>query len=151
MIEYKLLDIGKGIIPERESRQFIKEVELSFGIRDEKATAIFGFADGTSAYKTLEKGRCRLSLEGREGSVSVCVAVLNGDAEPRKWECEAIKITRTKIDTYIVAPDDQDIRQCFIDLCIENENIRTKMRELEEKYDKLSGRLDALMEGYDLI
>ena len=150
MIEYKLMNIGKGIIPVREPQQFDIEAEFSFGLSDGKATAIFEFADGTSSYKTLEDGACRLSLAGREGSISVCVAILNGDAEPRKWMCEPIKVSRTGADTYVVAPDDQDIRKLFVELCIENENIRVQMTALEEKIEKLSGRFDTLMEGYDL-
>jgi hypothetical protein len=151
MIKYKLLSTSKGIILDRTPKKNVKTVGLKFDIYDKDATVIFGFEDGTNSYKPIEDGICKLSLEGKEGSIAISVAILNGDANPKKWVCEALKVIPLPEGKYIVIPDDQDVRQLVADLCLENETIRGQFSALTKDVKNLSDKLDALMDGYDLI
>jgi hypothetical protein len=151
MIKYKLLSTSKGIILDRTPKKIAKSVSLKFDTRDKDATVIFGFEDGTNSYKPIEDGICKFAPEGREGSITISVAILNGDANPQKWICEALKIIPLSDGGYIVIPDDQDVRQLVSELYLENENMRGQFDALAEDFKNLSDKVDSLMEGYDLI
>lgn len=149
-MEYKLLDIGVGVILTRQPEILSGEISVSFVNAPEGATAIFEEKAGDSFYRELSSdGTCSLP-PSISGEVRVSVAVFSGVARPKRWICEEFKVCKEQNGCILVAPNDMNLPQTVVELRLENEAIREELKNTNEKYNKLYEALEKIMEGYDL-
>ena len=102
-------------------------------------------------FREIKSGLCDLPLRRFDsGSVSLTVAVLNGDTGSPRWQCEEMKLQRLDENNILVLPNDADLPSVVSELTIELSEMRCTFAELYDKYAELSERLNRIMEGYDL-
>ena len=150
-MEYKLFD-EKGVILTRQPTIVEAEDEMIVFFFDApaNATAIFETADGREYYRILSEGLCSISIAKIFGEIKVTVAVMGGDAPSVRWLCEEINIKLLEDGKVLISPNDMNLPQKVVDLQLENQEIKEMYRKLEARYEELNGKLDKIMEGYDV-
>lgn len=149
-MEYKLLDNGVGVILTRQPEIVEDELFIDFVDAPADATAIFETKGGNTYYRLISDGLCSLPVKKIIGEVKVTVALLNGETPPRRWLCEEFKVSIQRNGGALVAPNDMNLPQRFVELKLENESIRQNQERLEGRVKELEDRLEKLLEGYDL-
>ena len=143
-MKYKLIDKERGVIlsrsPEFCEDKLLCEIE---GV-PEGATAIFEHKEGRMKYfREIKSGLCDLPLRRFDsGSVSLTVAVLNGDTGSPRWQCEEMKLQRLDENNILVLPNDTDLPSVVSELTIELSEMRRTFADLCGKYAELSERLN---------
>lgn len=148
-MKYKILDNGTAVVLTRQPELVYEELYIDFSDAPSGATAIFEVG-GSSLYRLLDGGACSVPADKLGGVVKVTVALLDGSARPRKWSCEELLAEKQKSGGVLVAPNDMNLPQRFIELKLENETIRRDQKRIEDRIKELECQLKKLLEGYDL-
>ena len=149
-MQYKIFENGTGVIltrqPDLEQNDlFVEFVDAPLG-----ATAIFETKNGDSFYRVLEDGVCSFPVSRLSGEVKVTLAILDGKTPPHRWICEEFKVSNLKNGGTLIAPNDMNLPQRFVELKLENEVIRKANERLEKRLSDLENQFEKLLEGYDL-
>jgi hypothetical protein len=147
-MRYKILDSGTSVVLTRHPQMLSEELQIEFEGAPSNATAIFEIGE-RSIYRNLVESSCSVPVDKLNGVVKVTIAVLDGSARPRKWICEELLAEKQSGGT-LVAPNDMNLPQRFVELKLENEVIRQTQERLEWRVKVLEDRLEKLLEGYDL-
>ena len=75
---------------------------------------------------------------------------MGGDKPFSRWLCEEINIKLLEDGKVLISPNDMNLPQKVVDLQLENQEIKEKYRKLKACYEELNGKLDKIMEGYDV-
>ncbi len=149
MIEYKLLNNGKGVILTRQPILVRGSLTIEFKGAPIGSTAIFALFDGTSCYRTIaEDGTCSIPVSSLEGEARVTVAQLDESADAT-WRCEGLKV-QPCANGMLVAPNDGDLPQRVVDIAVELHEVRAYVNLLDGRLSALADKLSNMMEGYDL-
>jgi hypothetical protein len=149
-MEYKLLEIGDGVILLRQPKVVYNELSLFFDGSPENSTAIIETESGDSFYRELKDGRCSVPSKKLEGDVKVSVALFNGDTPNRTWKCEGLKVSKLRDGGTLIAPNDMNLPQRYVELKVESDNIRRANERITNLVKKLERKIENLLEGYDL-
>ena len=148
-MKYKILDNGKAYIISRHPELITSCLNVEFIDAPDNATAIFDI-NGTSYYRKLSGKSCSIDFKKSTGIVKVTLADFNSKTV-NKWICEEIMIEKINDSTIAVLPNDMNLPMQVVQLASENESIRLKLREIENKYNQLVGKIQDMLEGYDLV
>lgn len=148
-LKYKILDNGTAVILTRQPDIVYDELQVDFLGAPIGATAIFE-SNGVSMYRLLYDGTCSIPSNRLDGVITVTLALLDGSASPRRWICEEIMAKREKNGGTLISPNDMDLPARYVELKLENEEIRKEIKLFGARIEKLNGRLETLLEGYDL-
>lgn len=148
-LEYKILGNGTAVILTRQPEIVHGELRVDFTCAPLGATAIFE-SNGSSVYRLLDGISCSVPVSRLDGAVKVTLALLDGSASPKKWVCEELMTKKEKNGGVLVSPNDMNLPQRYIELKLENEEIRRENKCLAERVKKLENRLETILEGYDL-
>lgn len=149
-LEYKILGNGTAVVLTRQPEIVHGEINVIFSGAPSDATAIFE-CDGIAIYRPLKDNACEIPGNKLTGAVKVTVAILDGSASPDKWVCEELLAEKQKNGGVLISPNDMNLPQRFIELKLENEDIRQTNARIAARLEKLEDRLTTLLEGYDLI
>ncbi len=149
-MEYKILDNGTAVLLTRQPEPIKDELCVTFTGVPTGATAIFEVGD-TAIYRLLEEDSCVVPVYKLVGEVKVTVVILDGSARPQKWICEELKGHRLESGEILVAPNDMNLPQRYVELKLENQILRDNDKELHARLDELREKLEKLYEGYDIV
>lgn len=144
----KLLDNKSGVILTRQPELVREEAVFKFIGAPEGATAIFE-SNGENLYRPLNEGSCVVYVGKLKGEVRISVSVLEGQADACLWSCEGLKVEPVK-HSKLIMPNDMNLPERYIELKLENEEIRISQVRLEQRMAELEEKLENIMEGYDL-
>lgn len=148
--EYRVLNNGTAVLLTRQPSLENGEICVTFTGAPSDATAIFEF-NGNSIYRLLDEGTCTIPADKLKGPVVVTLAVLDGSSRPEKWICEELMADPWEDGLVLIGPNDAKLPQRFMELKLENEEIRILNENLEERIKALEDKLESLYEGYDLV
>ena len=149
---YKILDKSKGIILSRTAESCRDKVIIEFEDIPNGATAIFEHQQANIKYFCeIVSGKCELPLRRFiDGRITLTVAVLDGSADPQRWQCEGLVLQTLSDGNVLIYPDDGDLPLDVALLKSELCDLRRNFAELAQKFNVLSDKLEKIMEGYDL-
>ncbi len=145
MVQYKLLNNGRGVILTRQPEIVEGAVFFTFEGTPAGATAIFITLDGKEYYRHADEA-CSVPASALVGETKVTVALLR---EGKQWKCEGLLGDPVQ-DGVLIAPNDADLPGNVADLQIQLHEVRESFLRLEARYEALNQRLTEMMEGYDL-
>jgi hypothetical protein len=150
-IGYRLLGGGRGVIPNRNPICTSEDVVFRFENAPIGATAVFA-CNGAERYRDIAAdGSCVVPLRFLNGRVDVSVALFDGTVKPPKWACEGLVATPQEDGKVFIAVNDNDLPEKIANLFCEIDDLRTEFLKVQETSDKVSKRLDSILEGYHLI
>lgn len=147
---YKILKTGRGVIQTREAIITGPEVEFSFYDAPKYATAIFTLQDGTSYYRELEDGKCRIRADKLRGCVEVTVAVLADKTPIDKWECEGFCVHKQPDGSIVILPNDDDLPGRFSEMAVQLDKEIRAREALEQRLEQLEKEFKRIKQGYNL-
>lgn len=148
-MEIKLLDNKKGFILTRQPEVVDDSLYITFTGAPENATAIFENGED-SLYKLLRENCCEVPKNFLVGEIKITVAILNGEVNSPKWECEGIKASKTKDGNILIAPNDMNLPEKMVEIQLEMQEIQNNLSTLSKNYSELETKLTKLLEGYDI-
>lgn len=148
-MEYKVFDNGTAVVLTRHPEIAYDKLNIDFSDAPSGATAIFE-CGGDSFYRLLDGVTCSVPVGKLDGVVKVTVAILDGSASPRKWSCEELLAEKLESGGTLISPNDMNLPQRFVELKMENQNIRQHNERIELRLKSLEDRLEKLLEGYDI-
>lgn len=147
-IEYKLLDNGTGVILTRHP-EVAESVSCTFLGAPSDATVILTTESGDTFYRKCAE-EWSIPASSLKGVIKVTVAVLDGRSNPPKWICEEFVSSKLPGGYTFIAPNDMNLPQKFVELRLECQSLRESNERLETRVKELEDRLEKLLEGYDL-
>ena len=148
-MKYRLLDNGNGVIVSRRPALLTRSVEMEFSGAPDGSKVILETESGMFLYRDISGERCEVQLSKLKGVVKVTLVTAPGE-ERRKWVCEELFVDHLDEEHALVCPNDMNLPQVVTDLRIENEALRRDQAELRKQIEALDGRLERMMEGYDI-
>lgn len=149
MTKYKILDNGTSVLITRQPKLVYDELFIDFSDAPSGCTAIFE-SGGDYLYRLLEGNVCSIPVDKLEGAVKVTVVLFDGSASPRKWTCEELFAEKQENGGILISPNDMNLPQRFVELKLENEDIRQTNKLIEKRLEELENKLERVLEGYDL-
>lgn len=148
-MEIKLLNNKKGFILTRQPEVVEDKLYITFTNAPKNATAIFENAND-SLYRLLQDNCCEIPENFLIGEIKITVAILNGEINSPKWECEGIKASKTKDGNILIAPNDMNLPEKMVEIQLEMQEIQNNLSILSKNYSELETKLTKLLEGYDI-
>ena len=148
-MKYKILNNGKAVIITRQP-VIGTSLNIEFIGAPSNATVVFVNNEKTY-YKKLINNVCTIDLRKISGIIKVTIADFEKDTAVQKWIGEELSVEKVNETVSIVSPNDMNLPMQVTELYLENENIRKRLADVEEKYKELLKKFDELFEGYDLI
>ncbi len=149
-MEIKLLSNNTGVIMTRATEVINSELAVSFIGAVANMTAVFALDGGTSVYRKLERGACKIPLSALVGEVSITVADMK-KIPAVKWECEKINVRKLESGEFLVCPNDVNLRDAVALFKLELDAMRDEQTRLKQHYIELAKKLDTYMDGNNLI
>ena len=148
-MEYKLIEIvKKGFILTREPELLDGDLFIKFTNAPDNATAIFENKNGDSLYRTIDKEECSVPKDFLDGVIRCKVVVLDGKSDAPKFDCENI-YTKKLDDKIICCPNGIDIPLQIVETLSGLQDVKDGLSCLSDKHEKISQKLDKLIEGYE--
>lgn len=149
-MNYTLLNNKKGIVLSRKPEIVKGDLLVRFYGAPEGVTAIFEREDGESLYRALTGEECTVPAGFLRGKLRVYIAALSGNPRAPRWVCEGL-LAETEHGVTVVAPDDEELEQRFIEMQIEESAMRETIGNLFKEVEDLKAQLEKIMEGYDFV
>ena len=152
MIRYVLLPSEEGIALERVGGLVYEDMTVRFeGLPTEDTMMVcFESQNGTKYTKPSEDGVCAIPFLMLEGDIRVTVHRMTGEAFPRRWVCEDIAARKTKDGGAYAYVRDNRLPQYVSEIKVENEKLRKRASEAENRLADLDKRISDLIDGYDI-
>lgn len=146
-----LLDNYSAVIIDRSAHVVGEEVVFEFeGVEIPSGSSLVAMCgDGISHYREIVNGRCTLPTEHLHGVVPIYIKVFGKTV--LTWKCEALKCQRTQRGEVMISPNDSDIPAEFVKMKLENQEIRTRVKELEDYIRSLEKKFDDMMRGWKVV
>lgn len=151
MLTYQMYDRGAVLIT-RQAESCSDELKVSVIGAPIGATLLFRDNDGkgTTFYRALRDGACTVPFVKMSGAVKVTLILQESGKLPERLSCEGLFVKTAAPGVVTVEPDDTDIHSHVSQLLMEHGEIRRELTETKEKLEKLTRRVEAALEGYDV-
>ena len=148
-IDYKVFTNGTAVILTRQPTLITPDEEVYIHFDGASANTAIMEIGGKTMYRPLRNSLCAISAARLTGEIKVTLADFN-ETEPKTWACE--ELLATEYDNGIlIAPNDMNMPERFVELKRENEEIRMMINDLYKQLKDMNKRIEKMLEGYDLI
>ena len=122
-MEIKLLNNKKGFILTRQPEVVEDKLYITFTNAPESDTAIFEHAND-SLSRLLQDSCCEIPENFLIGEIKITVAILNGEINSPKWECEGIKTPKAQDGHILIAANDMHLPEKTVEIQREEQEIQ---------------------------
>ena len=149
-MKYKIFDTGKGVIVSRQAQSVQNDLEIFFSEIVDGAHVIFETKTATLV-REIDQGACSIPVDKMRGEVSVRIKERLTNGSMRTLDCESFLVSELQDGSVLVCPNDMDLPTKVAELFCENQELRNETRELRNALAALSGRLQEMAEGWDIV
>lgn len=149
-IQYRILDNGKGVLLTRGTVSESSDATFIFDSASEKdapSRAVFADTSGNEIYRELDGRKCSVPMRKLCGTISVAVV---GVENKKRWKCDSVRFIKHGNAVIAIANEDS-VYEELAALRIEYDELCAEVGKIRESVNRVSDKLENIMEGYDVI